>query len=192
MAGFLAGSTSTARPRRRGRPDQLRHARSRHVSSPSSSRRSIGWPLRSSRGGPNPSPRPEVAAILGRWWSEGNEFVFCWREASSRSAPGAPRGCGPRVSSRRATVLSGRLRAGARRAVPGRRRALIWRLPVHARQAEPAPRATPRRTRKRRPRGGKRRQEDALATARRERPDAMRRRGERGNAIAATHRRKLS
>ena len=26
------------------------------------------------------APPPEIAAILGRWWSEGSEFVFSWRE----------------------------------------------------------------------------------------------------------------
>ena len=26
------------------------------------------------------TPPPEIAPILGRWWSEGSEFVFSWRE----------------------------------------------------------------------------------------------------------------
>ena len=29
---------------------------------------------------PQPAPPPELASALGRWWSEGSEFVFRWRD----------------------------------------------------------------------------------------------------------------
>jgi CubicO group peptidase (beta-lactamase class C family) len=36
-------------------------------------------------------PPPEVAAILGHWWSEGSEFVFTWREGKlTVELPGSP------------------------------------------------------------------------------------------------------
>jgi CubicO group peptidase (beta-lactamase class C family) len=31
---------------------------------------------------PEPEPPAEVRAILGRWWSEGNEFVFWWEDGT--------------------------------------------------------------------------------------------------------------
>ena len=31
---------------------------------------------------PEPEPPAEVRAILGRWWSEGNEFVFWWQDGT--------------------------------------------------------------------------------------------------------------
>jgi CubicO group peptidase (beta-lactamase class C family) len=41
---------------------------------------------------PQEPPAEELAGVLGRWWSEGYEFVFSWRdgrlEARSASAPG--------------------------------------------------------------------------------------------------------
>ena len=40
---------------------------------------------------PGEPPPPEIAPLLGRWWSEGTEFVFSWREgrleARSAQAP---------------------------------------------------------------------------------------------------------
>ena len=43
---------------------------------------------------PESPPPPEVAAILGQWWSEGNEFAFAWRDGKlTATAVGAP----PRV-----------------------------------------------------------------------------------------------
>jgi CubicO group peptidase (beta-lactamase class C family) len=43
---------------------------------------------------PESPPPPEVAAILGQWWSEGNEFAFSWRDGKlTATAVGAP----PRV-----------------------------------------------------------------------------------------------
>ena len=38
------------------------------------------WPPEIEPWRPEPPPPADVAAILGRWWSEGNEFVFAWRE----------------------------------------------------------------------------------------------------------------
>jgi CubicO group peptidase (beta-lactamase class C family) len=40
---------------------------------------------------PEPAPPPEIEPLLGRWWSEGREFVFSWRhdrlEARLATAP---------------------------------------------------------------------------------------------------------
>jgi YD repeat-containing protein len=42
---------------------------------------------------PGQPPPPELASVLGRWWSEGFEFVFRWRdghlEARAADAPAA-------------------------------------------------------------------------------------------------------
>jgi len=38
------------------------------------------WPPEIELWSPAPRPPVDVAAILGRWWSEGNEFVFAWRD----------------------------------------------------------------------------------------------------------------
>jgi CubicO group peptidase (beta-lactamase class C family) len=38
------------------------------------------WPPEIEPWHPEPPPPAEVAAILGRWWSEGGEFVFAWRD----------------------------------------------------------------------------------------------------------------
>jgi CubicO group peptidase (beta-lactamase class C family) len=37
------------------------------------------WPAETAVWRPEPEPPAEVRALLGRWWSEGNEFVFFWR-----------------------------------------------------------------------------------------------------------------
>ena len=40
---------------------------------------------------PESAPPPEVAAILGHWWSEGYEFDFAWRDGKlTARLPGAP------------------------------------------------------------------------------------------------------
>jgi CubicO group peptidase (beta-lactamase class C family) len=49
------------------------------------------WPAEIAPWRPEPEPPPEVRAILGRWWSEGNEFVFVWRDGKlTAELPGAP------------------------------------------------------------------------------------------------------
>jgi len=49
------------------------------------------WPAEIAPWRPEREPPPEVRAILGRWWSEGNEFVFAWREGKlTAESPGAP------------------------------------------------------------------------------------------------------
>ena len=49
------------------------------------------WPAAIPSWRPEAEPPPEVRGILGRWWSEGNEFVFFWREGKlTAEAPGAP------------------------------------------------------------------------------------------------------
>lgn len=37
------------------------------------------WPAATEVWRPESEPPPEVRAILGRWWSEGAEFVFSWK-----------------------------------------------------------------------------------------------------------------
>ena len=136
---------------RRGRPHQLR-ARAGTWScsrSRSSRRRWSSGPSRSSRGGQRPSPPDDVRALLGRWWSEGNEFVFWWeRGALQAKVVGTPPGRGETTFERdgdgwRAAV--GRER-GERLRVE-ERPAGLGRLPVHAR---PAARSVPRRSSRRR------------------------------------------
>jgi CubicO group peptidase (beta-lactamase class C family) len=38
------------------------------------------WPPEIEPWRPESPPPPEIATILGRWWSEGDEFVFSWRD----------------------------------------------------------------------------------------------------------------
>jgi CubicO group peptidase (beta-lactamase class C family) len=52
------------------------------------------WPPDVEPWQPESPPPPEVAAILGQWWSEGNEFAFSWRDGKlTATIVGAP----PRV-----------------------------------------------------------------------------------------------
>ncbi len=52
------------------------------------------WPEEIEPWRPEAEPPADVAAILGRWWSEGNEFVFSWKGGQLvAEIPGAP----PRV-----------------------------------------------------------------------------------------------
>ena len=56
------------------------------------------WPPDLEPWRPESPPPPEVAAILGRWWSEGEEFVFSWRNGKLvASIPGAPKRIKPAV-----------------------------------------------------------------------------------------------
>jgi CubicO group peptidase (beta-lactamase class C family) len=40
---------------------------------------------------PQDPPPPELASVLGRWWSEGTEFLFLWEDGTLRSRPAAPK-----------------------------------------------------------------------------------------------------
>ena len=49
------------------------------------------WPAATEPWRPELEPPDDLRAILGRWWSEGNEFVFTWEQGSlhARAAGGA-------------------------------------------------------------------------------------------------------
>ena len=71
------------------------------------------WPPDIELWRPESAPPREIVPILGRWWSEGMEFVFSWREGKLQATiPGAP----PRV---RPTVFES-IGDGVYRAVSGR------------------------------------------------------------------------
>lgn len=56
------------------------------------------WPSEIAPWRPEPEPPPELAATLGRWWSEGNEFVFSWRQGRlTAQVEGAPAWVRPSV-----------------------------------------------------------------------------------------------
>lgn len=62
---------------------------------------------------PQPGPPEELAGVLGRWWSEGSEFLFSWEDGALRSRPAAPLREQPpsvfeRVDADRYRVVSGR------------------------------------------------------------------------------------
>jgi CubicO group peptidase (beta-lactamase class C family) len=40
------------------------------------------WPAASEHWRPEQEPPADVRALLGRWWSEGSEFVFTWRDGA--------------------------------------------------------------------------------------------------------------
>jgi hypothetical protein len=40
---------------------------------------------------PEPGPPAELESALGRWWSEGAEFVFFWEDGKLKSRPAAPK-----------------------------------------------------------------------------------------------------
>jgi CubicO group peptidase (beta-lactamase class C family) len=87
---------------------------------------------------PEEEPPADVRAILGRWWSEGSEFVFYWEDATLRAkVVGTPPGRGETTFERegagwRAAV--GRER-GERLRVDGER--LIWSGYAFTRAQEP-------------------------------------------------------
>jgi CubicO group peptidase (beta-lactamase class C family) len=77
---------------------------------------------------PESEPPPEIRAVLGRWWSEGAEFVFSWLDGKlTASMAGAPPWVGPAVFEPEGDggyrVVSGRER-GERLRVEGDR--LVW------------------------------------------------------------------
>jgi CubicO group peptidase (beta-lactamase class C family) len=43
------------------------------------------WPEEPDVWRPEPEPGADVRALLGRWWSEGNEFVFRWEDGKLRA-----------------------------------------------------------------------------------------------------------
>ena len=93
------------------------------------------WPEPIEPWQPEAAPPDDVRAILGRWWSEGNEFVFWWETGHAAGEGGRhaarARRDDVRARRRRLACLG---RARARRAVAHRRRpARLGGLPVHAR-----------------------------------------------------------
>jgi hypothetical protein len=40
---------------------------------------------------PEPGPPPELESVLGRWWSEGTEFVFTWEDGRLHARLAAPK-----------------------------------------------------------------------------------------------------
>jgi CubicO group peptidase (beta-lactamase class C family) len=89
---------------------------------------------------PESDPPPEVAAILGRWWSEGSEVFFSWKDGKLVSTvPGAPPRVKPSVFEPVEggyRVVSGRER-GERLRVEGDR--MIWGGYLFTRAQEPTP-----------------------------------------------------
>jgi CubicO group peptidase (beta-lactamase class C family) len=53
------------------------------------------WPQEIEPWRPEEEPPPEARALLGRWWSEGNEFVFWWEKGKVNAVPAAIRGIRP-------------------------------------------------------------------------------------------------
>jgi CubicO group peptidase (beta-lactamase class C family) len=100
------------------------------------------WPPDIEPWHPESAPPPEIVEILGRWWSEGTEFVFSWRDGKLQATiPGAP----PRI---RPTVFEP-IGDGVYRAVSGREQGerlrveagsrLVWSGYVFTRSQEGTP-----------------------------------------------------
>jgi len=49
------------------------------------------WPAEIEAWRPEDEPPADVRALLGRWWSEGNEFVFWWQDGALRGKGAAAR-----------------------------------------------------------------------------------------------------
>lgn len=86
-------------------------------------------------------PPAEIAALLGHWWSEGNDFVFSWRDGNLvAEIPGAPPRVKPSVFEQTGAssfrVVSGRER-GERLRVDGER--MIWAGYLFTRSQETTP-----------------------------------------------------
>ncbi len=99
------------------------------------------WPPEVEPWQPEAPPPPDVHALLGRWWSEGNEFTFSWREGRLTAAlAGTPPWVKPSVfepaSDGGYRVASGRER-GERLRVEGER--MIWGGYLFTRSQEPTP-----------------------------------------------------
>jgi len=96
------------------------------------------WPEPVEPWRPEPEPGPEVRAVLGRWWSEGNEFVFRWeRGALQAKVVGTPPGRGETTFERDGdgfVAAKGRER-GERLRVEGDR--MVWAGYAFTRAQEP-------------------------------------------------------
>lgn len=56
------------------------------------------WPEQPVEWRPQPPAPSEIQALLGRWWSEGGEFVFSWKDGHLQAVPvGAPAWLRPAV-----------------------------------------------------------------------------------------------
>jgi CubicO group peptidase (beta-lactamase class C family) len=85
---------------------------------------------------PGEPPPPEVVGLLGRWWSEGSEHVFRWREGRLEASPAVARELRPQapavfepIGADRWTTVSGREEGESLRAVragDGSVRRLYW------------------------------------------------------------------
>ena len=96
------------------------------------------WPADTERWLPEREPPAPERALLGRWWSEGNEFVFTWEKGRLNArAVGAPSWMQPSVFETvdgGYRVVTGRER-GERLRVDGDR--LIWAGYVFTRTQQP-------------------------------------------------------
>ena len=96
------------------------------------------WPEPIEAWRPEQEPPAEVRAILGRWWSEGNEFVFWWQDGTLRAkVVGTPAGRGETTFERDGDgwrASAGRER-GERLRVDGDR--MIWSGYAFTRAQEP-------------------------------------------------------
>ena len=96
------------------------------------------WPPDTAPWHPEAEPPAAVRSLLGRWWSEGNEFVFTWEEGRLHArAVGAPAWVQPSVFAEvdgGYRVATGRER-GERLRVDGDR--LIWAGYVFTRTQQP-------------------------------------------------------
>jgi CubicO group peptidase (beta-lactamase class C family) len=99
------------------------------------------WPEQPEPWRPEAEPPPEVRRLLGRWWSEGNEFVFWWEGGALRArVAAAPAHRPPAVFEQLGPdafrSVSGRER-GERLRVEGER--MIWAGYAFTRAQEPTP-----------------------------------------------------
>jgi CubicO group peptidase (beta-lactamase class C family) len=99
------------------------------------------WPEELEPWRPEEEPPPDIRRLLGRWWSEGMEFVFWWEGGALRArAAAAPPGRAPAIFERTGEnelrAVSGRER-GERLRVEGDR--LLWAGYPFTRAQEPSP-----------------------------------------------------
>ena len=95
MPGHLAAlvvNRTTGDRRRRADEHERRRADPRRWRSTSPSRDRARCPPSRSAGGPASAPPPEIEPLLGRWWTEGHELVFSWRQGrlEAKLVGGAP------------------------------------------------------------------------------------------------------